>query len=66
MIDSEEQSETLSYQPAMDLTRFRQFIRDAEHGNPASCDAQHVKDMYKSSASNVKYNGMFVCHVIHS
>ena len=53
MADSEEQSYTASYQPTMDLNRFRQLIREIEQENLVAQHAGCAKDVAKSSASGV-------------
>ena len=60
MADSEEQSDAASYQPTMDLDRFRQLIREVEQENVVSRDTRRVKDVAKSSARNAKHNGVFM------
>jgi len=60
--DSEEQSYAASYQPTMDLNRFRQLIREMERENLVAQHARHVKDVAKSGASSVKHNGVFMLH----
>ena len=60
MADPEEQSDTASYQPTMDLSHFRQLIREAEKERLVPQERPRVKGATKSSASNVKHNGVFM------
>ena len=62
MADSEEQSYAASYQPTMDLNRFRQLIREIEQENLVAQRAGRATDVAKSIASSVKHNGVFMLH----
>lgn len=61
MVDSEEQSDGASYQPTMDLGRFRQLIREAEQDHSALRDPPRVKGATKSSnTSNIVLSGVYM------
>ena len=55
--DSDEQSNSAAYQPTMDLDRFRQLIRAAEHEH--SHDPLRMKDAAKSIASALTRTGRY-------
>jgi len=61
LADSEDESDSASYQPAMDLDCFRQLIRDAEQEH--SHDAPRVKENKKFGASTLTRTGMY--SVVH-
>ena len=62
MADSEEQSDSVSYQPTMDLSRFRQLIREAEEERLVMHQPPSVKAVTESNASKMKHNGLFTLH----
>ena len=59
--DSEEQSDSATYQPTMDLSRFRQLIREAEQDHLALREPPRVKGASKSSnTSNMALSGVYM------
>ena len=61
LVDSEEQSDTAAFQAAMDITHFRQLIREAEKERSVEFDPPNVKEVAKTIASNMKHRGMDAC-----
>jgi len=56
--DSDDQSDTTAFPAAMDISHFRQLIREAEQEYSIARDPPRMKEVAKSIASNMKLHGV--------